>query len=269
MKRFLLSVCLCLGLCADGRAQVASGDAISYQAIARDASGQIIAERPIGVKVEILQGSAEGAAVYSETHEAETSPTGVVNLSIGNGTEPAGAFSDIDWGASTYFLRLSMDTKGGKDYKEVATTQIMPVPYALYAKEAGKMKSNNEATKFLITSSENETIYNMMANKEVSFSVYQTEEYGFFSFFCSILYLDGNDQELNIEIEGLPAGSSFTDDKDYSGASVSTTQGRYFEMAYRIPVNAGTTHNVKLVVKDKNNQTIKEYPFTLTLEKKS
>ena len=44
---------------------MASGDAISYQAIARDASGQIIAERPIGVKVEILQGSAEGAAVYS------------------------------------------------------------------------------------------------------------------------------------------------------------------------------------------------------------
>ena len=78
MKRFLLSVCLCLGLCAGGRAQVASGDAISYQAIARDALGQIIAERPIGVKVEILQGSAEGAAVYSETHEAETSPTGVV-----------------------------------------------------------------------------------------------------------------------------------------------------------------------------------------------
>lgn len=62
---------------------MASEDAISYQAIARDASGQIIAERPIGVKVEILQGSAEGAAVYSETHEAETSPTGVVNLSIG------------------------------------------------------------------------------------------------------------------------------------------------------------------------------------------
>lgn len=51
---------------------MASGDAISYQAIARDASGQIIAERPISVKVEILQGTTDGAAVYSETHEAET-----------------------------------------------------------------------------------------------------------------------------------------------------------------------------------------------------
>ena len=203
------------------------------------------------------------------THEATTSPTGVVNLSIGNGTEPSGAFSDIDWGASTYFLKLSMDTEGGKDYKEVATTQIMPVPYALYAKEAGNVKGSNETPKFLINSSESGTIYDMMANKEVPFSVYQTEEYGFFSFFCSILYLDGNNQELNIEIEGLPTGSSFTNDKDYSGASVSTMQGRYFEMAYRIPVSAGTTHNVKLVVKDKDNQTIQEYPFTLILEKRS
>ena len=58
-------------------------DAISYQAVARNAEGKILSEQQIGVKVEILQGSAEGAAVYSETHEAETSPTGVVNLSIG------------------------------------------------------------------------------------------------------------------------------------------------------------------------------------------
>lgn len=117
-------------------------DAISYQAVARNAEGKILSEQQIGVKVEILQSSTEGAAVYSETHEATTSQTGVVNLSIGNGTEPSGAFSDIDWGASTYFLRLSMDTEGGKEYKEVATTQIMPVPYALYAKEAGNVRGS-------------------------------------------------------------------------------------------------------------------------------
>ena len=90
-------------------------DAISYQAVARNAEGKILSEQLIGVKVEILQGSAEGAAVYSETHEAETSLTGVVNLSIGNGAEPSGAFSDIDWGASTYFLKLSMDTEGERN----------------------------------------------------------------------------------------------------------------------------------------------------------
>ena len=274
MKRFLLSVCLCLGLCAGGRAQVASGDAISYQAIARDALGQIIAERPIGVKVEILQGSAEGAAVYSETHEAETSPTGVVNLSIGNGAEPSGAFSDIDWGASTYFLKLSMDTEGGKEYKEVSTTQIMPVPYALYAKKAGEIEeqNNNDILKFIIVPDDSQADLHQIFAGEMPYNVYdymgERNQTTSIRIEGNLIYLDGQDQHLTVEIEGLPAGYKREDFYDDLHPQESCSFGRYINSNYtNIPIGSGNTYDLKMVIKnEETNQVVKEYPFKLIPE---
>lgn len=261
MKRFLLSVCLCLGLCAGGRAQVASEDAISYQAIARDASGQIIAERPIGVKVEILQGSTEGAAIYSETHEATTSPTGVVNLSIGNGTEPSGAFSDIDWGASTYFLRLSMDTEGGKDYKEVATTQIMPVPYALYAKEAGQVK--NEIPRYIITSPE-EDIYKFLASGEImEHKEGITDGYAYYvDIEFMLTYLDRTNQELTAEVSGFSSDIELDVEDSQNYSTESSEFGRYVFLRYISKTNqsmGGETGT--LLIKDKNGNILEERPI--------
>lgn len=181
-------------------------DAISYQAVARNAEGKILSEQQIGVKVEILQGSAEGAAVYSETHEAETSPTGVVNLSIGNGAEPSGAFSDIDWGASTYFLKLSMDTEGGKDYQAVSTTQIMPVPVALYAKEAGNVRGSESFAmpRYVISSgtSGSDNLFDHLDGRVVSFDK-KTGKYHFGTVQFTLSYLRNIDEQLTADIEGL------------------------------------------------------------------
>ena len=256
MKRFLLSVCLCLGLCAGGREQVASGDAISYQAIARDASGQIIAEHPIGVKVEILQGTTEGAAVYSETHEATTSSTGVVNLSIGNGTEPSGSFSDIDWGASTYFLKLSMDTKGGKDYLPISTTQIMPVPVALYAKEAGNVRGSESFAmpRFVIGGALNGD--SLFENLD-GVNAYIDNETGKYSMriFFTISYLDGIDQQLNATLEG--AGDCSIDDSE---SSASTPIGRTIRMTCYFTDKVETAN---LVIKDKDGNSLQSFPFKI------
>ncbi len=263
MKRFLLSVCLCLGLCAGGRAQVASEDAISYQAIARDASGQIIAERPIGVKVEILQGSTEGAAIYSETHEATTSPTGVVNLSIGNGTEPSGAFSDIDWGASTYFLRLSMDTEGSKEYKEVSTTQIMPVPYALYAKKAGNVKDEiRNIRKYIIIDRSGEDLNEVLLTGN---STPNPQDFPsiFYSRF-TLVYLDKSDSDLTVDFAG------FSDDVkvniEYSNNSF---YGKtvYISCQCDRVLTGSIQESVKFQVKDKNGNILDEYPLNITYNK--
>ena len=82
----------------------------------------------------ILKGSITGDAVYSELHSTTTNSIGLVNLVIGNGTDKVGDISSIDLGADSYYLKVEIDPIGGTNYVEMGTTQLLSVPYALYAK---------------------------------------------------------------------------------------------------------------------------------------
>lgn len=108
-----------------------------YQAVARDASGAILADQAVGFQIRLLQGSSSGVAIYVETHAATTNEHGLVNLIIGNGSVTAGDFSSIDWGADSYFMEVAMDASGGSSYVVMGTSQLLSVPYALYAETSG------------------------------------------------------------------------------------------------------------------------------------
>jgi hypothetical protein len=132
MKRslllFLSSILLSFGINAQ------SSEAFKYQAVARDATGEILSNQSLSFRISILQESASGTSVYSETHEVSTNIFGLVNLEISNGTIVSGDFSTIDWGADTYFVQVEMDEAGGSNYQTMGTSQLLSVPYALYAK---------------------------------------------------------------------------------------------------------------------------------------
>jgi len=102
-----------------------------YQAVLRDGSGNIKANASANIGISILQGGASGSVVYSETHSAITNAYGIVNLDLGNGTPTSGTFANIDWSAGPYFVKVSVD---GID---MGTSQLLSVPYALYAKTSG------------------------------------------------------------------------------------------------------------------------------------
>jgi len=110
-----------------GLSQVPGG--MKYQAIARDASGSVLANTDVIFNISINQGSAEGVTVYYETHNAVTNETGLVTLVIGEGVT-VDDFSAIDWSSGPYFLSVEINgiTMG--------TSQLLSVPYALLAKEA-------------------------------------------------------------------------------------------------------------------------------------
>lgn len=108
-----------------------------YQAIARDATGATLADQPVGFQMRIIQGSPGGTAVYVETHSITTNEHGLANLTVGTGSVVAGAFSTIDWGADSYYLEVNMDATGGTSYTTMGTSQLISVPYALYAETAG------------------------------------------------------------------------------------------------------------------------------------
>ena len=252
------------------QAQDKMPQAVSYQAVARDAQGKVVAQKPIGIQVEILKGSTTGTVVFSETHSPTSSKTGTVNLLIGQGTRKTGTFSSVDWGADTYYLQLSMDLNGGSNYEKVSTTQMLPVPYALYAAKAGEVENgkgesvpSGDVPKFMIVSGGSEDIHPMIAGElEMDFSSGK----GSIDLECSILYMNGKDQHLNLSIEGLPGGYF---DEDEAGTSKSSPMGRYILEYYRFSEVELPYDNVKLVVKDETtDQVIKEYPFKLVSKKK-
>lgn len=110
---------------------------IKYQAVARDVAGNIIGNQTISVRFSIHSGSATGTVVYSETHTASTNQFGLFTVSLGMGTPVTGTFSAINWSAGSMFLETELDPTGGSNYTSMGTSQMLSVPYALYAESSG------------------------------------------------------------------------------------------------------------------------------------
>ncbi|TRX38094.1 hypothetical protein FNW52_04115 [Flavobacterium sp. ZT3R18] len=106
---------------------------MSYQSVIRKADGSLVSNTSVKIKVSILQGSATGTASYVETQTATTNPNGLVTLEIGGGTPVTGTFSSINWGSGTYFIKTETDITGGTNYTISGVSQLLSVPYALYA----------------------------------------------------------------------------------------------------------------------------------------
>ena len=107
----------------------------NYQATVRNSSGAVIANQNVNFKFNIMLNSATSLPVFSETHLAPTDDLGQVNLVIGTGTATTGTFSTINWGTGNYYLGIELNTGAG--YVAMGTTQLLSVPYALYANSSG------------------------------------------------------------------------------------------------------------------------------------
>jgi hypothetical protein len=110
---------------------------MSYQAVVRDANNALIMNQAVGMKIQILQGSVSGTTVYEETQTPTSNDNGLVTLEIGTGTIVSGMFGTIDWSTGPYFIKTETDPTGATNYTISGTSQLMSVPYALYAKKSG------------------------------------------------------------------------------------------------------------------------------------
>ena len=109
-----------------------SPEKMSYQAVIRNSSDALVSNTQISMQISILQGSAGGALVYSETQTPTTNANGLISIEIGGGA----GFSTIDWANGPYFIKTETDPTGGASYTIAGTSQLLSVPYALYAKSA-------------------------------------------------------------------------------------------------------------------------------------
>ena len=133
MKKFYAILCLAIASLTQLQAQAPQG--FNYQATVRNSSGDLIINTNVYFKFNVIQGSQTAVPIFTETHYVPTDDLGQVTLVIGQGTATTGVFSSIDWSLGSYYLGIELNT--GSGYVAMGSTQLLSVPYALYAENSG------------------------------------------------------------------------------------------------------------------------------------
>ena len=135
MKKFYIFLCLAIAALTQLQAQAPQG--FNYQATVRNSAGDLVVNSNVYFKFNVIQDSQTADPIFTETHEILTDDLGQVNLIIGQGTANTGVFSELDWSLGSYYLGIQLSIDGPNDYVAMGTTQLLSVPYALYAANSG------------------------------------------------------------------------------------------------------------------------------------
>jgi hypothetical protein len=133
MKK-IITICAAILMTASVFAQ--APEKMSYQAVVRDGSNNLVSSTSVGMQISLLQGSSSGTAVYVETQTPTSNVNGLVSIEIGSGTVVSGTFNTIDWANGPYFIKTETDPTGGTAYTIAGTNELMSVPYALFSANA-------------------------------------------------------------------------------------------------------------------------------------
>jgi hypothetical protein len=118
----------------------------AYQAVVRDNSNQVVVNRTVGMRISIIRDSLGGQSAYTETHTPKTNQQGIVQLNIGAGTVVAGTFASVPWSSRKLFVKTELDLQGGSNYSMTGTTQLLSVPYSMYASDLPVSKIGDTVT---------------------------------------------------------------------------------------------------------------------------
>jgi hypothetical protein len=110
---------------------------MSFQAVIRNSSNQLVVNQSVGMRISVLQGSSNGTAAYVETQTPTTNTNGLVSFEIGGGATISGNLDAINWSNGPYFLKTETDPTGGTSYTITANNEMLSVPYALFAESSG------------------------------------------------------------------------------------------------------------------------------------
>jgi hypothetical protein len=142
MKTILNSLIVSLTILCSFHAKSQAPNQFKYQSIARGSNGNPLPNSSIGVRLSIRELSPSGTVIFQETHLASTNEFGLFNLNIGGGTSTIGSMGFIDWSNGSKYIEVEGDLTGGTNYSSFGTTELLSVPYALYANSSGSGNGN-------------------------------------------------------------------------------------------------------------------------------
>ena len=204
MKKFYAILCLAIASLTQLQAQAPQG--FNYQATVRNSAGDLIINTNVYFKFNVIQGSDTSVPIFTETHYVPTDDLGQVNLVIGQGTANSGSFSALDWSLGSYYLGIELDT--GNGYLAMGTTQLLSVPYALYAENSGNAETstpNLESVLEVNNSANNQKITNLLnptSNQDAATKYYVDDEISNSNQTLEQVLTNGNNAN-GLQIKGL------------------------------------------------------------------
>jgi len=107
---------------------------LNYQSVVRDASGTpLTTGTPVSLRFSIHDLTIGGTVVFTETQNTTTNQFGLVNLQIGS----VSSLTSVTWGSGDKYLQVELQVNGVGAYTSMGTSQLLSVPYALYAGNGG------------------------------------------------------------------------------------------------------------------------------------
>jgi hypothetical protein len=120
--------------------------AINFQAIARDANGNVMVNTPIQIQLSVLDNSSTGTVLYKELRALTTNAYGSFSFQIG--IDPyavlTGKMEDINWLQGKKFLKIDYDPTNQLQFTlTLGTIEFVSVPYAFAAGSVLKLDLSN------------------------------------------------------------------------------------------------------------------------------
>ncbi|MBS1624630.1 MAG: tail fiber domain-containing protein [Bacteroidetes bacterium] len=129
MKKYINTIIIALAMLWSGIIYAQVPQLLNYQGIARNGSGQPLANQALGLRITIQDGTP--TALYTETQTVTTNAYGLYTLQIGAGTPVTGSMTAINWLSGDRYALVEMDPAGGTSYVAVGSpTKLVSVPYA-------------------------------------------------------------------------------------------------------------------------------------------
>lgn len=128
-----------------------SPEKMSYQAVIRNASGELVTTQ-VSMKLSVLKGADATSATeeYSETLTPTPNANGLVSIEFGG----QAGWDAIDWSSGRFFIKTETDIDNDASYDVEGVSQLLSVPYALHAKTAEAVTGGITETDPVYTSSE-------------------------------------------------------------------------------------------------------------------
>ncbi|GAF05287.1 hypothetical protein [Saccharicrinis fermentans] len=110
-----------------------SPEKMSYQAVVRNASGELVTTQ-VGMKLSVLKGddATSASEEYSEILNPTPNSNGLVSIEFGGQT----GWDVIDWADGKFFIKTQTDIDNNGTYDVEGISQLLSVPYAMHAKTA-------------------------------------------------------------------------------------------------------------------------------------
>lgn len=119
---------------------------MKYQAVARSLSGQVMANQPVTLKINLNSNLLGSTKIhYSETHTVTTNTLGLFDLTIGAGKVGAGTFKNVPWSSEDIWMEIAIQDGGKSGFSTVSNSRLLAVPYAFHAMTANELASNPRA----------------------------------------------------------------------------------------------------------------------------